>query len=261
MVGAFWCTNEPQANTDSQDSPRPELRGSHHLSPYSILCACPRDQYPNVILSLGVPKFPQLGLPQLWGPITLCANLWLKWSFKKCCSACRDLSNDMWHATWTQGNRGDSWFSVVKSQNGNLTPNPSFGHNLCFKCPNGSCKPIFDIQVPRAFQWYKELLNQMGFDPYNRCLKIQESIETPTPEMGVHLGVWGFIPSLSYTLLWWSPKIPMKVGPSIVGLPPHVRNCTNVSPSKPCDPIWRIPKFLDGLNCESKCGVNGRRRN
>jgi hypothetical protein len=29
----------------------------------------------------------------------------------------------------------------------------------------------------------------MGFDPYNRLMKIQESIETLIPKMGVHLGV------------------------------------------------------------------------
>jgi hypothetical protein len=27
----------------------------------------------------------------------------------------------------------------------NLTPDPSYGHNLCFKCPNGSCEPILNI--------------------------------------------------------------------------------------------------------------------
>jgi hypothetical protein len=44
----------------------------------------------------------------------------------------------------------------------------------------------------------------MGIDPYNRynhSLNIQESIGTPTPKMGVHLGVWKFIPSHSFTLL------------------------------------------------------------
>jgi hypothetical protein len=29
----------------------------------------------------------------------------------------------------------------------------------------------------------------MSFDPYNHPLKIRESIVTPTPKMGVHLGV------------------------------------------------------------------------
>jgi hypothetical protein len=29
----------------------------------------------------------------------------------------------------------------------------------------------------------------MGFDPYNRSLKIRESTKTPTPKMGAHLGM------------------------------------------------------------------------
>jgi hypothetical protein len=105
----------------------------------------------------------------------------------------------MWHATCTQGNRGDSWLLVVGSRIGNLTPGPSFGHNLCFKCPNGSCEPILDIYVPRHFQWYKKLFNPMGFDPCNHSLKIRESIETPTPKVEIHLRVWRFIPSHSPT--------------------------------------------------------------
>jgi hypothetical protein len=47
----FWCTYESRANTDSQDSPRPKLGGSHYLPPYSILCAWPRRLHLNVILS------------------------------------------------------------------------------------------------------------------------------------------------------------------------------------------------------------------
>jgi len=35
----FWCTDEPWANTNSQDSPQPELGGSHHLPFYSIFNA------------------------------------------------------------------------------------------------------------------------------------------------------------------------------------------------------------------------------
>jgi hypothetical protein len=56
-----------------------------------------------------------------------------------------------------------------------------------------------DIYVPRSFQWYDELLNPMGFDPYNRFLKIWESIDTLSPKMEAHLGVWRFIPSHSPT--------------------------------------------------------------
>jgi len=149
---------------------------------------------------LGLPKFPKLGLPQLWGPITLSTNLWLRWGLKQSCNLRWEFSKGMSHATCTQGNWGDSCLLVVGCQTDNLTFIPSFGHNLCFKCPNGSCEPILDIYVPKDFQWYKELFNTMVFDPYNHSLKIQKSIKTPTPKVGAHLGVWRFIPSHSPTL-------------------------------------------------------------
>jgi len=51
----------------------------------------------------------------------------------------------------------------------------------------------------------------MIFDPYNRSLKIWESIGSLTPKMGTHLRVWGFIPSHSPPLLGaWdvTPRLP-----------------------------------------------------
>jgi hypothetical protein len=135
------------------------------------------------------PGVPKLELLQLWGPIILSSDLRLKWGLKQSCSPRLELSNGMWHATCTQGNQGISQLLVVRSQTANLTPNPSFGHNLCFRCPNGWCKPISDIYVPKDFQWYKERFNPMSFDPCNHLLKIE-----------VHLGVWGFIPSHSFAL-------------------------------------------------------------
>jgi hypothetical protein len=54
---------------------------------------------------------------------------------------------------------------VVENQIGNLTPEFSFGHNLCFKYSNGTFETIFDIYVPRTFQWYKEFFNPTSFDP------------------------------------------------------------------------------------------------
>jgi len=88
---------------------------------------------------------------------------------------------------------------MVGSQIANLTPSLSSSHNLCSKCLNGSCEPIWDINNSIAFQWYKEFFNPMGFDPYNCSLKIWESVMTPTPKVGAHLGVWGFILSQSPT--------------------------------------------------------------
>jgi len=91
---------------------------------------------------VGVSKFPKLGFPQFWGLITLCEDLQLRWDLKQSRSPCQELFNNMLHATCMQGNRGDSWLLVVGSQITNLIPDPSFGHNLCLKCPNGSCEPI-----------------------------------------------------------------------------------------------------------------------
>jgi len=39
LLEHLWCTDEPQVNIDSQNSPRLKLGGSHHLPPYIILCA------------------------------------------------------------------------------------------------------------------------------------------------------------------------------------------------------------------------------
>jgi hypothetical protein len=102
-----------------------------------------------------------------------------------------------------QGNWVDSRLLMVGNRITNLTLDPSFDHNLCFKYSNGSCEPILNIYIPRFFQWYKDLLNLMGFDPCNLSLKIQESTGTSTPKMGTPLGVWVFILTLSHT-----PELP-----------------------------------------------------
>jgi hypothetical protein len=98
----------------------------------------------------GTPKWESQN-SQTWdshdfgGPYLFFANLRLRWSMKQSCSPCRELSNSMWHTNCTQGNRGNSWLLVVGSQIANSTVGLSFGHNLCFRCPNGSCEPISDI--------------------------------------------------------------------------------------------------------------------
>ncbi len=155
--------------------------------------------YPRTF-KLGVSKFMKLRLLQLWKPITFCANLRLRWGLKQSCNPCWEFSNNMLHDTFTQINQGDSWLLVVRSQIGNLTSGPSFGHNLCFNYPNGSYKPIIEIFIPRVFQWYKELFSPMSFNSCDCLLMIREFTGTPTPKMGVHLRVWGFIASHFLTL-------------------------------------------------------------
>ncbi len=72
---------------------------------------------------------------------------------------------------------------MVGNQIGNLTPNLFFGHNLCFKYPNGSCEPILASTFQKFPNDYKELFNLMSFDPYNCPLKIWESIGTLIPKV------------------------------------------------------------------------------
>jgi len=135
-------------NTDTQDSPRPRFGGSHHLPPYSIFCDSPRSPHPNGYFS----RHSQMGLPGLWSPITLRANLGSRCSLKQSCSSCRELFNAVLHSRIGHREEVDSRLFVVGSQTGGSTPGPSFGHNLCFRCPNEPSEPILDIYAPRAFQ-------------------------------------------------------------------------------------------------------------
>ncbi len=95
IVGALLVLGRATGNTDTQDSSRLGLGGSHHLTPYSILCVCPQDLHPN---GLFVPKSPKLRLPWLWSPITLRTDLQLRCSLKQSCSSHRELCNSMSHA-------------------------------------------------------------------------------------------------------------------------------------------------------------------
>jgi hypothetical protein len=94
----------------------------------------------------------------------------------------------MSHIAYTQGNQVDSQRLVVKSQIANLTPDLSFSHNLCFRCPNGQCEPILDIYASIDFQCYKKKFEAMNFDPCNRVLKIWKSIWDSNSQHGNSLG-------------------------------------------------------------------------
>jgi hypothetical protein len=94
---------------------------------------------------LGTPEIPKVRTFATLGAHNFVCRPSIEMTSKQSCRPCQELSNNMWHATCTQGNWGNSQLLVVGSQTANLTPNPSFGHNLCFKCPNGSCEPILNI--------------------------------------------------------------------------------------------------------------------
>ncbi len=135
-----------------------------------------------------VPKLQQLGLLQLWGRITSCADLWSQWGLKQSFSPRRELSKGMSHVSCTHGNRVDFWLLLVGSQTANLTPGHSFGHNLRYKCPNGQCEPILGIYASRSFWWYKERLEARSFDPCNYALKIRKSFRDSNSPHGSSLG-------------------------------------------------------------------------
>jgi hypothetical protein len=127
----------------------------------------------------GVPKLSRFGLPGLWVFITSRFDLWLGWGLKQSCSSPQELSNGVLHSTCTHRDWVDSWLLVVRSQIANLIPGPSFDHNLCCRCPNGSCEAILDIYTSTPFQRYKEHLDARCLDPWNCILSFWESGRTP----------------------------------------------------------------------------------
>jgi len=105
----------------------------------------------------------------------------------------------MSHVIYMQGNRLNSQLLIVGSQTTNLTPGPSFGHNLCFRCPNGRCEPILNIYIPRSFHWYKELLKPFSLTLAIALWKFGSRPGLQLPKWN-SFGVWRFIPSHLLTL-------------------------------------------------------------
>jgi hypothetical protein len=70
IVGTPLVLEQTTGNTDTQDSPRPGLGGSHHLPPYSILCSSPQGPHPNGFSLPGLPSgSPEIALARI--PLTL----------------------------------------------------------------------------------------------------------------------------------------------------------------------------------------------
>ncbi len=108
----FWCWDKPRATLDSLDSPRPELGGSHHLPPYSILYVAPPRPHPSGSLSQdsqsGVPKLSRFGLPRLWAIITSRLNFRSRLGLNQSCSSPQELSNAMLYTFISRWGQVDS---------------------------------------------------------------------------------------------------------------------------------------------------------
>ncbi len=137
----------------------------------------------------GLPRGSPEIVPGLWTPISPDCRVRSRCNLKQSCSPCRELSNAVSQSQTGCQEGIDSRLLVVGSQTANLTCGPSFAHNWPFRCPNEQCEPILDIYVSRAFQQYQERNNPLRFGPSTRTLKFQESTRTPSPKMGVALGV------------------------------------------------------------------------
>jgi hypothetical protein len=117
-----------------------------------LCCTCTR-----MALFLGTPKVesrncPSFGLPGLWDIIASRPDLQSGQGLNQTCNPLRELSNAVLHSPSARRERVDSRLLVVGSQTANLTPGPSFAHNLGYICPNDQCKAISDIYISRPFQ-------------------------------------------------------------------------------------------------------------
>jgi hypothetical protein len=133
--------------------------------------------------SRNCPETVPVGVPGLWELITPDCKVWLRRGLNQTYSPRRDLFNDVSHFQFEGREKVDSRLFVVGSQTGNLTPGPSFAHNLGYRCPNGQGEAIFVIFASRPFQWHQEHLNARCFGPCCRALNIRESRRTPNPQL------------------------------------------------------------------------------
>ncbi len=130
-------------------------------------------------------------------------------------------------------NQVDSRPLMVRSQTVNLTPGLSFGHNLCFKCPNGWYEPILNIYVSIAFWWYNELFKTLGFWPLQ---SLSEHSGVHRDSNSQHGNSLGSVRVLSLTLFFtpggmkmWLPGLILACtlsSPFCLGRKPKVRVAT-----------------------------------
>ncbi len=127
-------------NMDTQDSPRPGLGGNHHLPPYNILCNSRQRLHSNGYFSrdsqVEVSKLSWVRVSELWMPISPDCRIRSQRGLKTSCSSRQELSKAVLHFQIGHREEVNSRLLMVESQTASLTPDPSFGHNLCFRCPN-----------------------------------------------------------------------------------------------------------------------------
>jgi hypothetical protein len=102
--------------------------------------------------SRNCPETILFGVPGLWKLISPDFQVRLERGLNQCCSSPPELSNAMLHNVIGHREEVDCRLLVVGSQTANLTPGPSFAHNVSCRCPNGQFEAILDIYTSRPFQ-------------------------------------------------------------------------------------------------------------
>jgi hypothetical protein len=185
-----WVLGQATGTLDHKIHHGPDS-GEATTFPHIVFFAAFRWGYIQMALFPGTPKLKSRNCPEivpvgvlrLWELITLDCQVWSRRGLNQSCSPRRDLSNDISHSQLGGREEVDSRLLVVGSQTANLTPDPSFAHNLSCRCPNDQCEAIFDIYASRPFQWHQEHPNARCFGPCCRTLNIRESRRTPSPQL------------------------------------------------------------------------------
>jgi hypothetical protein len=146
--------------------------------PHIIFSAPLRRGYIQMTLFPGTPKLESrncpetvpVGVPGLRELITPDCRVRSQRGLNQSCSSLWKLSNALSHSQFGCQDEVDSWLLVVGNQTANLTPDPSFAHNLGFTCPNDQCEAILDIYTSKPFQWHQEHPNARCFGLYYRTI-------------------------------------------------------------------------------------------
>jgi hypothetical protein len=125
-----------------------------------VFSALLRRAHTQVVVCLGTPKVESrncldFGLPGLWDIIASHLDLRSRQGLNQTCIPLWELSKAASHSPSARRERVDSRLLVVGSQIANLTPGPSFAHNLGYICPNDQCEAISDMYNSRPFQWHQ----------------------------------------------------------------------------------------------------------
>jgi hypothetical protein len=133
--------------------------GQDTTFPHIVYFVAIRGGYIQMALSPGTPKLESrncpetipVGVPGLWELITPDCRVRSQRGLNQSCSSPRELSNSVSHSRIGCHEEVDSRLLVVGSQIANLTPGPSFAHNLGYKCPNDQCEAILEIYASKPF--------------------------------------------------------------------------------------------------------------